>query len=787
MSLTSEKPTQTFAPDSLPSDDPTAVPADSSPASESVTPSAATSPSFFSAAPQGSSTPQVFKGWQRLSLQTKAILAAVAIGTLPVLVVGSFAYLTADQSITAKITETDKSNAATMSRKVSRFMFERYGDIQVLTNLPILRNAKVKEIVPIEDREKILTRFAETYGVYDSIAMFDLNGDVVVQSSGTPLKNHRDRSYFQEALKTGKPVVSQPDISKSTGKVSVHFAAPVRDAQSQQIIGVVRSRMPVAYLNDVIKEFGANQQEYHLIDAEGKFFLATEENQIGRSAPADFPGLDRLMAAGKTDDAILTDQIDGARQLVAYAPLPELKGVPKLGWSSLIATDTSVAFASQRQLLLALALGTGVTTVLVALVAAALANRATRPILAASSAVEKLGQGDLDTRITVAGEDELAALGTNINRMAEQIQDLLVSQEEASREQLAAQAEVARQQAENARQQQEAKEFLQNRALELLMEVGPLRQGDLTIRANVTEDEIGTIADSYNATINSLRKLVTQVQAAAAQVAQTATKNEGSVKDLSEDTLEQTESIQQAVERIVAMQSSIEMVARNAQAAELAVQVASQTVNQGDEAMNRTVAGIAAIRETVAETAKKVKQLGESSQKISRVVSLISGFADQTNLLALNASIEAAHAGDQGRGFAVVADEVRSLARQSAKATGEIEQLVASIQAETSEVVAAMEAGTQQVVVGTQLVEETRRSLNQITQVSEEVTALVRTIAEAAIQQTEVSTAVSSTITDAAGIANKTSSRAFQALQAFQQLLEVAKDLQNTVGQFKLS
>ena len=131
--------------------------------------------------------------------------------------------------------------------------------------------------------------------------------------------------------------------------------------------------------------------------------------------------------------------------------------------------------------------------------------------------------------------------------------------------------------------------------------------------------------------------------------------------------------------------------------------------------MNRTVDGIMAIRQTVAETAKKVKRLGESSQKISKVVNLISSFADQTNLLALNASIEAAHAGEEGRGFAVVADEVRSLARQSAEATAEIETLVADIQAETNEVLAAMEAGTEQVVTGTKLVDETRKSLNQIT------------------------------------------------------------------------
>ncbi|WLT40007.1 methyl-accepting chemotaxis protein [Synechocystis sp. B12] len=202
--------------------------------------------------------------------------------------------------------------------------------------------------------------------------------------------------------------------------------------------------------------------------------------------------------------------------------------------------------------------------------------------------------------------------------------------------------------------------------------------------------------------------------------------------------------------------------------------------------MNRTVDGIVAIRETVAATAKQVKRLGESSQKISKVVNLIGSFADQTNLLALNAAIEAAHAGEEGRGFAVVADEVRSLARQSAEATAEIAQLVATIQAETNEVVNAMEAGTEQVVVGTKLVEETRRSLNQITAVSAQISGLVEAITSAAIEQSQTSESVTQTMALVAQIADKNSSEASGVSATFKELLAVAQSLQEAVKQFKV-
>jgi len=337
------------------------------------------------------------------------------------------------------------------------------------------------------------------------------------------------------------------------------------------------------------------------------------------------------------------------------------------------------------------------------------------------------------------------------------------------------------------KQQTQAKEKLQQRALELLIEVDPLNKGDLTIRANVTEDEIGTIADSYNATISSLRQIVSKVKTAAQQVAVTTNYSEDSVQALSQEALRQAEEINSALEQLQKMSGSISAVATSAKQAEIAVQKANDTVAAGDAAMNRTVNGIEAIRETVSATAKKVKQLGESSQKISKVVNLIGRFAAQTNLLALKASIEAARAGEEGRGFAVLADEVRVLASQSAQATAEIEKLVLDIQAETNAVVAAMEAGTEQVVAGTVLVDDTRQRLNQINAISEEISNLVKAISEASVVQSQASEAVTQRMNDVAAIASQTSDEATQVSTAFKQLMSVADELQTSVGQFKVN
>lgn len=335
-------------------------------------------------------------------------------------------------------------------------------------------------------------------------------------------------------------------------------------------------------------------------------------------------------------------------------------------------------------------------------------------------------------------------------------------------------------------EQRQAKETLQQRALSLLMEVDPLNQGDLTVRAKVTSDEVGTIADSYNATIESLSKIVKQVQTATEVVVSATSNNQTSMQAVSSEASKQAKKIDRVLDRVKAMAQSSAIVAANAEQADRIVQQAVEAVQLGDVAMNQTVDGIVAIREEVLDTASKIQQLGDSSQKISQVVNLIGRFAAQTHLLALKASIEAARAGEKGQGFAVIADEVRSLAQQSAEATGEIENLVMEIQGETNELVLRIGRSTEQVEVGTQLVEEAKKSLNQIALSSLKINQLVGDIAQTAMQQSQDSDLVKGAISDIATSAEKTSASVKDISNSFQDLLMVAQTLQKDVGRFKV-
>lgn len=336
---------------------------------------------------------------------------------------------------------------------------------------------------------------------------------------------------------------------------------------------------------------------------------------------------------------------------------------------------------------------------------------------------------------------------------------------------------------EERRQRQET---LQMELLGLLDDVEGAARGDLTVRADVSAGEIGTVADFFNAIIESLRQIVTQVKTSAVQVNTSLGANEVAMQALAEDASRQAERTTQTLDSVETMTMAITQAADRAQQAAVVAREASQTAESGGVAMDLTVQNILQLRATVGETAKKVKRLGESSQQISKVVSLINQIATQTNLLAINAGIEAARAGEEGQGFAAVAEEVGELAARSAAATQDIERIVDSIQRETSDVVDAIENSTSQVVEGTQRVDEAKQSLSRMMEVSQQIDALVQTISAATVSQVETAANVSTLMQEISSVSERTSSSSKTVSEALQQTVAVAKELELSMAAFRV-
>jgi len=321
--------------------------------------------------------------------------------------------------------------------------------------------------------------------------------------------------------------------------------------------------------------------------------------------------------------------------------------------------------------------------------------------------------------------------------------------------------------------------------LKLLGEIKGAAQGDLTVRAEVTNDVLGAVADSFNFLIGSLRKVVTGIQTLAEQVTSATGESITNTSQLTQQAEVQATKISAIMREIDRIVNSIRDVRDVSVRAETVAQQSSHTAEVGGMAVDRAVEGINELRLTIASTSKMMKRLGESSQQIGKIVTSISQLASQTNLLALNATIEAARAGEQGLGFAVVAEEVRKLAERSAGATEEISEIVGTIQEEISRVMKAMESGTLEVVEGTKLASEAKTHLNAIIEVSREMNALVQNITRASAKQTVSAEEISNSMQQVNEIANTTAQKGSDVKASLDDLSGSVSKLQKSVANFR--
>ncbi|MCU0549535.1 MAG: methyl-accepting chemotaxis protein [Leptolyngbya sp. Prado105] len=892
--------------------------------------------------------------FRRLSLKKKAISIAIAIGTIPVLAIGTIAYSFANDSITRQIIANEETLATTLSQRVASYMLERTTDLQILSNLPILSVPAVRDVASVDDKRAVFERLVES-GAYESITLFDASGNAIIQTDRSMISSQADQDYFRSALQSNGVSIGRPFRSGTSANYSIYMTAPVQETGSGRRTGILRAVLPIKSLASELQNYNQTGAHFSILDASNQIFLSSQEVKLGRAASSIYSSFSDVQSRRAITSRVVTEKLGSEEQvnteqqqtLISYVPWTGRDRLPDLRWDVILAIPTETAFAPQRQLLLTFLLGTGAVIVLTGLLAAWLASRATRPILAATTAVRDLGNGKLDTRLAVKGEDEIGILGQDINLMAGQLQTLVVQQtESAERSQLLnqivvkirrslsakdilitsvdeiraafksdrvviyqfapdylsgtiaaesvgagwtkalgkvvndpmeaslvdryregrvwsmedlqqvtlthchceilerlevranmvapiihdkeliglicvhqcsaprswkpeeidffgqlatqvgfaldqasllEQTEEARQAAEQlSEERQKQKEALQMQLINLLGDVEGAVEGDLTVRADVTAGEIGTVADFFNSIVESLRQIVTQVKDAASQVNTSLSSDEQAVRQLSDEATRQAEETSRTLDSVQQMLRSIQTVASNAQQAAVVAREASSTAEAGGIAMELTVQNILGLRDTIGETAKKVKRLGESTQQISKVVSLINQIAMQTNLLAINAGIEAARADEGSQGFAVVAEEVGDLATRSATATREIEQIVATIQRETTEVVDAMEQGTTQVVEGTRLVDNAKQSLEQILDVSRRIDGLVQSISAATVTQVKTSDAVSQLMQEIVAAAGRTSASSMDVSRSLRQTVEVAKELQESVGTFKV-
>lgn len=613
----------------------------------------------------------------------------------------------------------------------------------------------------------------------------------------------RQRPWYIAAVETGKPTWSEIYPDFGSGKLAITHSLAAY-GPSGELLGVCAVDLFLEDIDSFLStlKVGKSGQTF-IIERSGDL---VSSSSAGQSVLLSGDEAMRVAAIDSSEPLIqqtaqqLTDRfgelttitqktdftfsINGERHFVQVSPIQDGQNID---WLSVIVVPESDFMAQINA-------NTRITIVfcLVAFAGAIALGIITsrwlaKPIEQLNQASRAIAQGDWNQTVEVKGVDELEELSHTFNHMTGQLRQAFEALENSNEALEESNRELERRVEERTVELREAKAALQNRAIELMKEVAPVQTGDLTVRPRVTADEIGTIADSYNATIASLRNIILQVQTAAHKVVSATESHEGPVQDLRDEAIRQATEIQQALQQIEQLEAVVQQVAQRTQQAEAAVRQAEQVVATGDNSMNQTVEEMQAIQTMVSETLHQMRQLGESSEQISKVVELINSFAAQTNILALNASIEASRAGEHGKGFTIISKEVRQLANQSAKAAQDVQQLIGNIQTETQQVIKVMESGSKRVVTGSQLVSKMRQNLNQITAMSQQINEVVTAIAQSTVVQSQLSAKVTEMMQDVAAIAKQTSVEATDVSASFQELRQVASALQDEVSQFKLS
>ncbi len=326
----------------------------------------------------------------------------------------------------------------------------------------------------------------------------------------------------------------------------------------------------------------------------------------------------------------------------------------------------------------------------------------------------------------------------------------------------------------------------QRAILRLLDEMANLADGDLTVHATVTEEITGAIADSVNFTIDALRTLVTTINNTASEVTDSTEKTQHTANELAQASNKQAREIASASAAVTDMAESMSAVSNEADNSAQVAQQSVEIAQKGAQVVRGTIGSMENIRESIQETSKRIKRLGESSQEIGDIVGLITEIADQTNILALNAAIQASTAGDAGRGFAVVADEVQRLAERAGNATKQIEGLVNTIQADTNEAVKSMEQSTAGVVSGASMAEESGEALKEIEKVNTELSNLIKGISSSTNQQSKVALSVSDSMNVIQEITLQTSEGTEETSTSLASLNDLSVELGRSVSGFKL-
>ncbi|KAA0258811.1 methyl-accepting chemotaxis protein [Deferribacter autotrophicus] len=382
------------------------------------------------------------------------------------------------------------------------------------------------------------------------------------------------------------------------------------------------------------------------------------------------------------------------------------------------------------------------------------------PLFKINETMRKIQKGDYDVRVNIKRKDELGDIANTLNEMLDELKNYIQTEEDRNR--------------------------LQRQAIHLMDVVSSAADGDLTVQAEVTADELGAVADAFNLMTESIKELIAEIKKAGDSIVVSTEELLKSSEKTTSGARTQIEELEKVVQKLEDFKNRMTEVVNNATKTLDIVLQANESAKSGSKLLQETIEAMSDVRRYSQLASKKVKSLGEKSMEINEITRVISEISNQTNLLALNAAIEAARAGEYGHGFAVVADEIRKLAERTNEATEEITNLIKTVQSETSDTVKLVEESSSKIEFSSKKTEEAGDALIEINVSLEKVSNAVKGMTESISSQAEETNEVIEVTEKVKEIAVTTAQDVQKTNKIITTLSQLAEMLNEAVNKFKV-
>ncbi len=660
------------------------------------------------------------------SLKGRLLLLFLAVSLIPLLIVSLISYVRSQQTILNQVNQELSSNSELQVTTMRLWLDERIDNLVTLAGTARVRTMDAAQVVDALDQ------YAKQWTAFDSIALYDLNGETVYRTDGTKI-SVADRDYFLNALE-GKTFISDPVVSRASGKTVFVVSAPV--IKDGKVVGVVGGPIETSQFQFVLNRNENSDTESYLINKEG--FLTTT-----------LRGVDELLATGQVEArAEMEYQMthpaavnviageSGVAKYKNYLGINVLAGyrpIPGTTWGMVSEIPEKIVLAPLTQLQWLYILAFIIAAVVVTLLAIYISQIITNPIVKVSNLSKLISRGEIPEEVLEAkNNDEIGVLINAFKDINAYFNRIAVTAGQL------AEGDLSQTFPSNSE-----KDMVGNAFNKMILQLRTVINQIKEYSTNLDDSAkmLAISSDQVDGVTNQISVTIQQVARGTSQQAESITRTSSSVGEMTraidgvaQGAQEQAVAITKASSATSELTGAIEQVAKNANAVVNDSVQAAESAKKGTTIVKNTMDGMQSIQKVVGVSAQKVQEMGSRSDQIGEIVTTIEDIASQTNLLALNAAIEAARAGEAGKGFAVVADEVRKLAERSSLATREIADLIHGIQQSVSEAVAAMKQGAQEVDSGVSLAGQAGDALKEILHTTE----LVRTQAEQAVKATQV-------------------------------------------------